>query len=673
MQQRVPHALQSLLQQVQESTASTEALHKLHTKLLLLRQRIAEHHQSEASARRTRPWQYGRRSAVIDIIFAALTTQEHGFLHHAFGFPVNWAVWTLMSPGERHEEPPDENEDFILNFEDMDKLSADDLQRITAWMESMLASLCQLRYVKRLEREQTQAELFSLSPDGTKLKINPEAMPQCQTHAANEHCNSPVSAMSSSTSAGPVLDWIYGYKALPIHSTPLPGMPASPVAQSSHAWTVCLKRMAQRRAALGPGRRIQDMVQDKLHVAECESLLGRSLRPSWPSHEAAELPHTAILSLLEQESSIAAAKSRRLAYHIDKMYSRMFRFNQQLGQAQAERAFWMAKDQLLRHEMFDLNAACARLRHQDQRTSFCQDVTTDADKFEKVIVPLDHRINKVIIKQQDAAEAAFERHNAQLAKVNAWSRQVNTLKHDMTKGIKHVGCLVRVGQTPETSAEMRATIDAINALGVKFKEEFWPKLCSPGKAQSVMDAMQTQQQQLAQDFEAESAELSLLEAHVLESACDDPGALLLPHLILPYLQKRLEAKAAQFCAAADAGSASCSRDVESVALGQAQSNEEAEDASLHESIQLYRKQLQDVASLSGQRAALKRQLADIAGAKLQEQCRDGQLLYTTYVDDFMLAQIYQQHGQPDVATNNSFVSGLSLECAWLAVLFCSDI
>lgn len=74
----------------------------------------------------------------------------------------------------------------------------------------------------------------------------------------------------------------------------------------------------------------------------------------------------------------------------------------------------------------------------------------------------------------------------------------------------------------------------------------------------MLDAMQTQQQQLAQDFEAESAELSLLEARVLESACDDPGALLLPHLILPYLRKRLEAEAAQFCAATDAGSASCS-------------------------------------------------------------------------------------------------------------------
>ncbi len=64
-------------------------------------------------------------------------------------------------------------------------------------------------------------------------------------------------------------------------------------------------------------------------------------------------------------------------------------------QAQAERAFWMAKDQLLQKEMFDLNAALARLRHQDQRASFCHDVTADADKFEKIIVPLEHRINKV--------------------------------------------------------------------------------------------------------------------------------------------------------------------------------------------------------------------------------------------------------------------------------------
>jgi hypothetical protein len=32
-----------------------------------------------------------------------------------------------MSPGERDEEPPDENEDFVLNFEKVDKLPAHDL------------------------------------------------------------------------------------------------------------------------------------------------------------------------------------------------------------------------------------------------------------------------------------------------------------------------------------------------------------------------------------------------------------------------------------------------------------------------------------------------------------------------------------------------------------------
>jgi len=84
---------------------------------------------------------------------------------------------------------------------------------------------------QRLEREQNQAELFSLSPDGTKLKINPEALFQRRTVPADERCNSPGSVLPSSalpsgpssTSAGPVLDWIYGYKGVPTQSNPLPG------------------------------------------------------------------------------------------------------------------------------------------------------------------------------------------------------------------------------------------------------------------------------------------------------------------------------------------------------------------------------------------------------------------------------------------------------------------
>ena len=81
-----------------------------------------------------------------------------------------------------------------------------------------------------------------------------------------------------------------------------------------------------------------------------------------------------------------------------------------------------------------------------------------------------HALAQVIIKRQDEAEAAFEKHKAQLAKVNAWSLQLDSLKYDMKKSMKRAECLVRTAQTPESSPEMRATIDAIDTLDSKFKE-----------------------------------------------------------------------------------------------------------------------------------------------------------------------------------------------------------
>jgi len=93
-------------------------------------------------------------------------------------------------------------------------------------------SVCLLH--QRLDREQNQAELFSLSPDATKLKMNPEALFQRQAVPAKEHCSSPGPELPSSgppsgpspTSPGPVLDWIYGYQAVPTQSNPLPGKTA---------------------------------------------------------------------------------------------------------------------------------------------------------------------------------------------------------------------------------------------------------------------------------------------------------------------------------------------------------------------------------------------------------------------------------------------------------------
>ena len=83
---------------------------------------------------------------VIDLHAFQSTSCLHCCRQHALGCPVNLAVWTLLSQDERSEEPPAEN--AVLDFEDMDKLHAHDLDKITAWMESMLASLCQLVNVR---------------------------------------------------------------------------------------------------------------------------------------------------------------------------------------------------------------------------------------------------------------------------------------------------------------------------------------------------------------------------------------------------------------------------------------------------------------------------------------------------------------------------------------------
>ncbi len=47
----------------------------------------------------------------------------------------------------------------------------------------------------------------------------------------------------------------------------------------------------------------------------------------------------------------------------------------------AEYAFWAAKDETLKKEMFDFPAALARLRHQDLHQSFCLDMTSSSEEF----------------------------------------------------------------------------------------------------------------------------------------------------------------------------------------------------------------------------------------------------------------------------------------------------
>ena len=55
--------------------------------------------------------------------------------------------------------------------------------------------------------------------------------------------------------------------------------------------------------------------------------------------------------------------------------------------------------------------------------------------------------------------------------------------------------------------------------------------------------MQQQLKLLKKSFQEGCAVLPLMQAQVVHAACDNPGAVVLPHLILPMLREQLEEKA----------------------------------------------------------------------------------------------------------------------------------
>ena len=71
----------------------------------------------------------------------------------------------------------------------------------------------------------------------------------------------------------------------------------------------------------------------------------------------------------------------------------------------------------------------------------------------------------------------------------------------------------------------------------------WPKLTTPEQSHTLYGAMQQQLKSVKKSFQEGCAVLPLMQAQVIHAACDNPGAVVLPHLILPMLREQLEAEA----------------------------------------------------------------------------------------------------------------------------------
>ena len=98
-----------------------------------------------------------------------------------------------------------------------------------------------------------------------------------------------------------------------------------------------------------------------------------------------------------------------------------------------------------------------------------------------------------------------------------------------------------------------STKDAKNAVSISTKtaaarlrvysQELQGKLCTGDRQAAMLKSVQTQHKLMVQHLDDACAVLELLRAQVVEAACDDPASVILPHLVMPLIKERLEAKA----------------------------------------------------------------------------------------------------------------------------------
>ena len=74
-------------------------------------------------------------------------------------------------------------------------------------------------------------------------------------------------------------------------------------------------------------------------------------------------------------------------------------------------------------------------------------------------------------------------------------------------------------------------------------QELQEKLCTGDRQAAVLKSVQTQHKLMLQHLDDACAVLEVLRAQVVEAACDDPASAILPHLVMPLIKDRLEAKA----------------------------------------------------------------------------------------------------------------------------------
>lgn len=666
--QQVPEHLRMLLSQDRESPAVRCAKQGLQKRMLKLQKVIALQRKGEEEAELQKSWIVARKSALISIIFRELQT-EHPYLYHAMAAPVIHAVQKLLPKNVCHIRQPGLDNDYVLSFTDVDQLQSADISSITTWLEQQISSLCLLTPTKKDGDELESVAPFEVVDHGSKLAVRAQWLSalKSQSILLRQQANNTGSAGPSmqkaeraSESAGPVLDWLYSTN---VAALPKQNIPGQRMSDAFELLTETLEDLVGTEAKLNQVEQLLISLDDLwglMHDVAVQNGFKPGACEARKRHF--DLPPNIVGLMLQREAEMAKAKCNNTAYLRQQAQMSMFALNKHICQASAEHDYLEAQQKSLTEHLEDpyWTERRAQLSNKWARAGVSLQLMHEGVRIEDAMHTLQDQMRD-IDKKQDAALADIDKHTKSLRHLRVRAEDIINLDMTHRVAMQRVRDLETVANSQTASKHLVEAKQELVALKKRFEKVVWPEVTTSEQDKVLYKALQLQRDQLAKHHDEGLAVMPLMEAHVVCTGCSDPGAVLLPHLILPMLQKEIEGKAA----AAKHGHSGAT----SSGHGEVLTVEELES---HYSCMI------ETATERESAEASKSTLIQALGSINQVQTNGtggpwGMPLYAAYMDDVLLQEVFDRPESELLAKpmSNTFVRAMSNDAIWLALFFCS--
>ncbi|KAK9841198.1 hypothetical protein WJX74_001758 [Apatococcus lobatus] len=526
------------------------------------------------------------RDTNVELITTMLEAleQEHEYLYHAVLYPITSFVCEML-PEKVRESTPRE-----LFFEDLDRLAPEDVARICEWLTEKVDSFSakikpEAKEVEEEEEEEGigDVDLFTLTSDKDKLTVNSKWQQHLQERLLGEDGHPrKVQEHEDPHSMGLVLEWVYGTivstaeKARDGAKRSLGFRPPSAqqaydqlsaALQDQLNWETRAKQAKELLNEMLESRREARQLAEHHDTRPVPMPVSTSLNPA--AAEAMELPDSVILEMLRREVLLTKAKLHALTHEHILGERKLRTLKSQLRQGEPE--FDRLKRELedVKNQPRGLEGTFRTAAEMERQRAQLADAAIE-EQLEVQTAFREHgaRLQNIYDRRQ-RTEIEMARREQEIKQLQGWRQTVQQLvdrfkesfvpideNADLTWPSFESADFDAMNRDDRQRAEAHklamAAQDASQnpAQLVKLRQHFQKdvrrQLYNDEDDRTFFGWIQSELRSVEKRLEEGRATLQHLEMHLINVACDDPGATIGAQLALPMLQDRLDSKAREF-------------------------------------------------------------------------------------------------------------------------------